>query len=904
MPSVPPLDLDRILVDVRPVQPVSAADRKLADELESWGRGQVPEGSDHGVYPVLQGISRLGQRAGEFDPDRVERVYRVLWWRAMKAVQEGEGWQRRTLESTLIGVAVTHYQTLQQSARLVPFYKAQVRLGEARSSPVERFRGNAGLANYAYTIGQREAFERYAERAMTFAADACAGKGSSLGAMPAKQTFSAEEREEAPEMYAEIDANYDATFNATAKLRTDAELFPDLGILMRQLSDQRLVEPMQRLARTAVTSDQLSGRLCYQIALTLGEQGFTDQARALAGNAPAAYRDELGPAAYYDNGANRDTPGAELMIARYESIKLRAAGEAELVPLLLAHYRGERPRPWAEVARLSGKLWQAERLSQGKHENAVEAYRVREQALTAGWKGLRRAFTSPLSAERVRGQALPFLLDGFFEASPLIETLEEAETDLALALYLVGVSTQEGARKGVSLEDRAQLFDAVKNRTLYRGLLRTLARRGKPGDADRAWAVSELSRARQLKELLASDTAREVASLSQPLDLAKRLRARLKPGQALVGYHLLPKHLLVLTLTQAKSRAVLIPLDTRAFSARVSGLHEALANRRATDVGARLLAVGRVLLRPVAKLLAGKKRLFVLPDGVLHTVPFDVLPGVEGRPLLESLAVTVLPSAETLLRAPRKAASEARLFALADPVYPKLSTAAGSGALDVAQAKTRGAKGIPALPETRAEVTAIGGLFKNKTILLGTDARESAVKGRDLRAFSHVHFATHGVLAYELPNVTEPALILSGESGEDAFLTASEARRLKLNADVCVLSACNTGSGKVLNGEGVLGLSRAFLLAGSRAVLVSLWPVASEATKDLMIRFYKHVNAGKPKAEALRLAKLELARRGAKGGGTRGFGGIVSGKPTTPVDAKGDGRHPFFWAPFVLVGGD
>ena len=96
------------------------------------------------------------------------------------------------------------------------------------------------------------------------------------------------------------------------------------------------------------------------------------------------------------------------------------------------------------------------------------------------------------------------------------------------------------------------------------------------------------------------------------------------------------------------------------------------------------------------------------------------------------------------------------------------------------------------------------------------------MKSSQLERYAYIHIATHGVLAQDLPNLLEPALILSGESGQDALLTASEAQKLNLNATVAVLSACSTGSGQIVGGEGVMGMSRAFLLAGAEAVVVSL----------------------------------------------------------------------------------
>ena len=146
-----------------------------------------------------------------------------------------------------------------------------------------------------------------------------------------------------------------------------------------------------------------------------------------------------------------------------------------------------------------------------------------------------------------------------------------------------------------------------------------------------------------------------------------------------------------------------------------------------------------------------------------------------------------------------------------------------------------------------------------------------------------LHLATHGILGGEVPGVGEPALVLTAEAGDDGLLTASEIAALRLGAQLAVLSACNTGSGEYVTGEGVMGLSRAFLIAGSRSVVVSLWPVASQATERLMVAFYTNLRAGQDPHEALRAAKLRFRDQARRAGSIE--------------------HHPMFWAPFVVFGG-
>ena len=162
-----------------------------------------------------------------------------------------------------------------------------------------------------------------------------------------------------------------------------------------------------------------------------------------------------------------------------------------------------------------------------------------------------------------------------------------------------------------------------------------------------------------------------------------------------------------------------------------------------------------------------------------------------------------------------------------------------------------------------------------------------------------------GFWATRVPGIGEPALVLGNETKEDGFLTASEVEELQLQANVTVLSACQTGAGDLVTGEGVLGLSRAFLVAGSKAVVVSLWSVASKETKQLMVSFYSHLQAGLDPAVALRKAKLDQNERG--------FKFVDRPDNNSPKDSASPSStllqpinkwdHPYFWAGFILVGG-
>jgi CHAT domain-containing protein len=248
---------------------------------------------------------------------------------------------------------------------------------------------------------------------------------------------------------------------------------------------------------------------------------------------------------------------------------------------------------------------------------------------------------------------------------------------------------------------------------------------------------------------------------------------------------------------------------------------------------------------------------------------------------------------ERTLRSPRGAVAPRPLLALGDPVYEdleRLPAPAERRALATRslreQIGKRGPSMFAPLPATRAEVNRIAATLgvprDSPDVRLGRAADEHDLKALDLSVYRFVHFATHGVLAGDVPYLNQPALVLSQVAdlrGEDGFLTMSEVLKLPLRADMVVLSACQTALGREVSGEGVVGLTRAFLYAGSRAAVVSLWPVDDASTAVFMGKFYEHVTRGLAPAAALARAKQELRGDGAHG-------------------------HPFFWAPFVFFGAD
>lgn len=328
------------------------------------------------------------------------------------------------------------------------------------------------------------------------------------------------------------------------------------------------------------------------------------------------------------------------------------------------------------------------------------------------------------------------------------------------------------------------------------------------------------------------------------------------------------------------------------------------------------------LLGPIQDVLTDKRHLIVIASGALTGMPFHLLltapPARAGELdqqfrsapwLLRSHATTVLPSVSSLgaLRGVAKSKPAPRPFiGFGNPRFVKPGGKAREPETIRLANATRGfaayfrggqanldalSGAVVPLPDTADEILAVGKVFKAQKdeIILGRKASETTIKrlsksGR-LGSYRVVHFATHGLVAGEVKGLAEPALLFSlpakATSNDDGLLTASEVAQLKLNADWVVLSACNTAAGDKPGAEALSGLARAFFYSGSRALLVSHWPVVSAAAVKLTTRLFGELEAEPAigRAEALRRAMLELIDNGA------------------PHEA-----HPAYWAPFVVVG--
>lgn len=418
-------------------------------------------------------------------------------------------------------------------------------------------------------------------------------------------------------------------------------------------------------------------------------------------------------------------------------------------------------------------------------------------------------------------------------------------------------------------------------------------RRSGPGDPEE---LAGLFGEYRLVQAQVREKAPRHAAWSQPRPIGlAETQALLDDDTALLEYALGDErsHLFVVTRDGLRHFTLRGRADIEAAARRA---HERLSarNRRALErpTAQALAELSRMVLAPAAPEIAGK-RLLVVADGALQYVPFAALPAprpgshaidVGAPPLVVGHEVVHLPSASVLAILRREHAGRRpalrQLAVIADPVF-----AADDPRVPASSAATRGLEGdrrFQRLRFARREAEAIAALVPEQERLLALDfqADRARVLAPEIAQYRWLHFATHGTVDDRHPDLSGLVLSLVDESGRprEGLLRAHEIHRLRLGADLVVLSACETALGREVRGEGLYGLARGFLYAGAPRVVASLWSVRDEATAQLMSRFYAAmIRDGLTPSAALRRAQASL-------------------------QAEPRWASPYYWAGFVLQG--
>jgi len=325
-----------------------------------------------------------------------------------------------------------------------------------------------------------------------------------------------------------------------------------------------------------------------------------------------------------------------------------------------------------------------------------------------------------------------------------------------------------------------------------------------------------------------------------------------------------------------------------------------------TDYLRSAASLHHILVKPLETHLANKPKWIIIPDGELHQIPFEALLTEAVNPqsaadyrtlpyLLKQHEISYHYSATLFLKSVKEKSPDSydNLFAGFAPVF---DAAAKNGAIYREEAEdssalsivpqtdstflaTRDGKTLESLPYSAQEVQDILASFPGRSrAFLQQEASEENFK-QQIKGYKYVHLATHGRMVQTNPKLSNLAFSQpqDNKAKEDGILYSAETYNLDLNADLLVLSACQTGAGQIVKGEGLLGLTRGFLYSGARNIVASLWKVYDQHTSQLMVEFYRQIAAGKSYSAALREAKLKMIANPATAG-------------------------PQSWAGFVLIG--
>ncbi len=485
----------------------------------------------------------------------------------------------------------------------------------------------------------------------------------------------------------------------------------------------------------------------------------------------------------------------------------------------------------------------------------------------------------------------------------------------------------------LSDSEKISFFDTYLG--TYLGLQKSLIAQNEP---EQALVYAERGRARAFVELLATRTttngnpnAASLESISSP-DLTEIQRIAREQNTILVNYSVVSDESLFIWVVQPTGEVAfrsveldgsgngsstinpIAAIDGPVYRSATSDSElTALVSESRSVVGERenpntpqLQELHKLLIDPIADLLPSdpNAQVVFIPQGQLFLVPFAALQDEDGTYLIEKHTILTAPSIQVFGLAneavgTRNVASLSTDNALVvgNPTMPTVWLPNKDG--DLAETQ------LSYLSGAKAEAEAIGGFF-NIPALTGEQATEARVK-QLLPNASLIHLATHGLLEYGIPESSgvldlPGAIALAPGNGEDGLLTSAEILEMDLQADLAILSACDTGRGRI-TGDGVVGLSRALITAGVPSVMVSLWAVNDDSTSLLMQRFYEFLATGEfTKAEALRQAQLSLLYDEDTETRLEAVRADISVETSGRRDVPTGSRHPYHWAPFILIG--
>jgi CHAT domain-containing protein len=365
------------------------------------------------------------------------------------------------------------------------------------------------------------------------------------------------------------------------------------------------------------------------------------------------------------------------------------------------------------------------------------------------------------------------------------------------------------------------------------------------------------------------------------------VQASLTPDELLLEYVLDEPKSFCLSISKKQAEIEVLPAGRKKIADLTNQYLEAVRSGQSSSLEP-AKALYAILLRSIPG-VATKSRVTVVADGQLHLLPFDALVDDHGSYVVHSHVVSYAPSAtvlNALRRQEREEIAERPFLGVGGIVYDDSTTliAQAAASNSVSGRVLRGlfdlaGLTLPNLSQSKEEVLYAGQLAGSKSVyLMGPNATKTAFEAEPLRNFRVIHFAVHSLTSLRFPERDALVLAKDKQKGDDGLLQVREILNLPLTANLVTLSACDTGVGKLQGEEGITNLVQAFLLAGAKTVVASLWGADDQYTASLMERFYSHLAEGEDKAASLRLAKVDMLQK------------------------YGDQASPFFWAGFIIVG--
>jgi CHAT domain-containing protein len=588
--------------------------------------------------------------------------------------------------------------------------------------------------------------------------------------------------------------------------RTDQELLTRARDAHRAAHEATLYGLAATIAETR--NDREAALVAFHQAITLGKSA--GQTRLLAG--------VYGQAAEFYR-ASGDLESAE-HFAELSSESTQASGDLWAVPQHL--------QILAEIQTARGRYQEADRVY-----NRAEAFL---DSLIGNASTLVEQTAVITASSQIYSQHFALIASHFNDAQKAYDIIEEVRGRAAADLLVSGLATPPGAR--------------TTERAISRLRLKLMAARSTDevlGLRDEIFMEEQVRWITPGASVLKTKP-RETVTMHQ-------VQQTLGPSEVLLEYVMADPDSFCLTISRNGSRIVRLGSRAEIEKLVASYLKAVKAKLFATREARSLYDALMLPIRETSE----KDGLIIVPDGQLNLVPFDGLKDALGHYVVEARTVVYSPSANSFyLLTGQKRPQKARTALLAIGGVPYAGSSLNRSVL------TRGfnRSGFVDLPSSADEVRIAEAAFHGQKVevLLGASATETAFKTASLNKYRVIHLAVHAFADSIFPDRAALVLLSDPPAGEDGFLQASEVAQMRFQADLVVLSACDTAVGPLQGQDGIANLSRAFLMAGAQTVISTLWQVDDSSSLFLMKRFYEHLSADESAASALTAAKRDMLR--------------------------------------------